>query len=186
VLENRSWTAKVWLPSFVSLGAVDVALSSSAVARSVKGLELVGGVAGVGLMAASTLDLWHAESPEQQLDAGSDLLWGAQGLSYLSSSSSIATFALGLGFVGAVAQMSSGALRIARGIQRRESETVKLGALDLGGGALWAGWDVAGWGNPLFLASYVLLMVGREAYANKEAVHGWLAARGVVPVSAEV
>jgi hypothetical protein len=131
------------------------------------------------LIAASTLDLWHAESPEQQLDAGSDLMWGAQGLSYLVSSPGVATLATGFGFVGAVAQISSGALRVARGIRRRDAETVKLGALDLGGGALWAGWDIAGWGNPLFLASYVLLMVGREAYANKDAVRQWFAARGI-------
>lgn len=179
LLDDRTWTAQIWLPSFVSLGAVDLALGS-ALGPAAKGLELVGATAGVGLIAASSLDLWHADSTEQRLDAGSDLMWGAQGLSYLSSSGTITTLATGLGFVGAVVQMSSGILRVSRGIRSRDPETLKLGALDLGGGILWAGWDVMGWANPGFLASYMLLMVGREAFANKDAIRRWLAMRGVL------
>ncbi len=175
MLRARS-TGSVWLPSFVALGAADVAFTSSALARSMKGLELVGAAGGVGLIAASSVDLYRAETAEEVLDASSDFAWGVQGVTYLTAAPAAARIAASLGLVGAAVQISSGVLRITRGIRLRDGRAVKLGALDLSGGLLWAGWDVVGFGNPLFLGSYVVLMVGREAYANKEALQRWLAA----------
>ena len=47
---------------------------------------------------------------------------------------------------------------------------MKLGALDLGAGILWGALDVVGWSHPVVLGTYVATMVGREAYANKDAL----------------
>jgi hypothetical protein len=129
------------------------------------------------------LDLLRAGSAEEVLDAGGDLAWGAQGISYMTvSSPTITTLTTGLGFVGAVVQMSAGVLRIQRGVRTKDAHDVKLGALDVGGGILWAALDVAAWGNPLVLGSYVVLMVGREAYANKDALRkAWLFPSRSVP-----
>jgi hypothetical protein len=82
--------------------------------------------------------------------------------------------------------MSAGVLRIQRGIRQRDKHDVKLGTLDVGGGILWAALDVAAWANPLVLGSYVVLMVGREAYANKDALRKtWLfPSRAARPVPA--
>jgi hypothetical protein len=33
---------------------------------------------------------------------------------------------------------------------------------------LWLGWDLLGWDQPVIVGSYVMLMVGREVYANKQ------------------
>jgi len=163
-------TNAVWLPSFVALGAADVALASRSMSRALPGLEILGAAGAVGLVAASARDLGKAHTLEQRLDAAGDLLWGAQGLLYLTSSRGAAKAAVGFGLLGALAQTAAGVLRVEHGIRRRDGQMLKLGALDVGGGLLWMGWDVAGWGQPLFVASYVVLMVGREAYANKEAL----------------
>jgi hypothetical protein len=175
---KRNTTGRIWLPSFSALGATDVAVSANAALSSTKGLGAigaVGAVGGAGLIISSTLDLMRAGSAEEVLDASGDLAWGAQGLSYLSASPAVATVTTGLGFVGAVVQMSAGVLRIQRGIRLRNTHELKLGTLDVGGGILWAALDVAAWGNPLVLGSYVVLMVGREAYANKNALRKtWL------------
>ena len=66
--------------------------------------------------------------------------------------------------------MSVGAVRIRRGVQTGDKQAVKLGALDLGAGILWGALDVAGWSHPVVLGSYVATMVGREVYANKDAL----------------
>jgi hypothetical protein len=163
-------TMNVWLPSFLTLGAVDTALSSARIARSAKGLGIVGAAGGVGLIAASTLDLMRSSSAEEVLDATGDLAWGIQALSYITAAPTAAKLTAGLGFVGAVVQMSAGMLRITQGVRTRDGQLVKLGTLDVGGGVLWAALDVAAWGNPLVLGSYIVLMVGREAYANKDAI----------------
>ena len=161
---------KVWLPSFIVLGAADVASLSRSTSAVTRGLEVIGAGAGVGLIAASSYDLAKAETAEQKLDAGSDLLWGAQGLLYLSQSGAAGRVALALGVLGSIAQTASGAKRVRDGIVREDGRTVKLGALDLGGGLLWLAWDLIGWHTPLFVGSYLVLMIGREAYANQEAV----------------
>lgn len=163
-------TVNVWLPSFITLGTVDTVLSSTRVAGAVRGLGVLGAAGGIGLMVSSTLDLVRATTAEEVLDATGDLTWGVQGLSYLASSRAVTSLTAGLGFVGAVVQMSAGMLRIARGIRTQDTSMVKLGSLDVGGGILWAALDVAAWGNPIVLGSYVVLMVGREAYANRGVV----------------
>jgi hypothetical protein len=153
----------------------------------VKGLEVVGAVGGVGLMVASTVNLWRAETSDEALDATADLAWGAQGFSYITGATRAASLTTGLGLVGAVVRMSVGVLRIRRGLQRSNPQTVKLGTLDLGVGMLWGALDVAGLGHPLVLGSYVALMVGREAYANKDALRkSWLFPRRFFPVSEPV
>ena len=77
---------------------------------------------------------------------------------------------MGMGFVGAAARMSVGVVRIRRGVRTGDKQAVKLGALDLGAGILWGALDVAGWSHPVVLGTYVATMVGREAYANKDAL----------------
>jgi hypothetical protein len=182
--QRKTSAGRIWLPSFIGLGATDVALASSTLARSAKGLGVVGAVGGAGLMVASTLDLCRAQSAEEVLDATGDLAWGVQGLSYLTVAPTAARLTAGVGFVGAVVQMSAGMLRISHGVRIRDTQSLKLGTLDLGGGILWAALDVAAWASPLALAGFVVLMVGREAYANKEALRKawpsrpWLLPRG--------
>jgi hypothetical protein len=172
---SRRATGRIWLPSFLGLGATDIAFSSSRISRAAKGLAVVGAAGGAGLIAASSLDLWHAKTPEEFLDASGDFAWGAQGLSYIVAAPTAARLVTGLGLVGAAAQMSSGVMRMVRGVSLRDKEALKLGGLDLSGGILWAALDVAGWSNPVVLGSYVVLMVGREAYANKDALRkSWL------------
>jgi hypothetical protein len=164
-------THKVWLPSFVALGAADAVSVSQRATRAIPGLGAVGAVAGVGMLAASAQDYRKSKTLEQKLDAGGDFAWGLQGLLYLGSSTAQAGKAVvGFGVAGALVQTSAGVIRIKRGIERHDGEMVKLGALDLAGGLLWLGWDLIGWQQPLFVASYVVLMVGREAYANKQAL----------------
>ena len=161
---------RVWLPSFVSLGAADVASLSHSASPVLKGLEVVGAVGGAGLIATSLRDLNNAKTVEQKLDASSDFAWGAQGLLYLSSMPAATVVAVGLGVAGAAAQTVVGLRRIKNGVVLRDRSMTTLGALDVGGGLLWLGWDLLGWEQPLIVGSYVLLMIGREAYANKEAV----------------
>jgi hypothetical protein len=184
---TRRSTGRIWLPSFLGLGATDVAFSSSRLSRAAKGLALVGAAGGAGLMAASSLDLWHAKTPEEVLDASGDFAWGAQGLTYIAAAPAAARWVAGLGLVGAAAQMSAGVMRIARGVSLRDMQALKLGGLDLSGGILWAALDVAGWSNPVILGSYVVLMVGREAYANKDALRrSWLRRKSFTRVVEQV
>jgi hypothetical protein len=170
---QKSSIMTIGLSSSVAVGSTDVALAASSAARSVKGLEVVGALGGVGLMAASTLNMWRAETSEEALDATADLAWGAQGFSYVTGATRAAAFTTGLGFVGAAVRMSAGVVRIRRGLRSRNLQTVKLGTLDLGVGMLWGALDVAGLGHPVVLGSYVVMMVGREAYANREALRKW-------------
>jgi hypothetical protein len=184
---SRRATGRIWLPSFLGLGATDIAFSSSRISRAAQGLALVGAAGGAGLIAASSLDLWHAKTPEEVLDASGDLAWGAQGLSYIAAVPEATRFVAGLGLVGAAAQMSAGVMRIARGVSLRDPQALKLGGLDLSGGILWAALDVAGWSNPVVLGTYVVLMVGREAYANKDALRkSWLSRRSFKRVKGPV
>jgi hypothetical protein len=184
---TRRASGRIWLPSFLGLGATDIAYSSSRISRAAKGLAVVGAAGGAGLIAASSLDLWHAKTPEDVLDASGDLAWGAQGLTYIIAAPTAARFVTGLGLVGAAAQMSSGVMRIVRGVSLRDKQALKLGGLDLSGGILWAALDVAAWSNPVVLGSYVVLMVGREAYANKDALRrSWLSNAAVKRVTAQV
>ena len=162
--------SKVYLPSFVSLGAADVASVSARTSPALMGLNVLGVAGGAGLLVTSLADLRKAKTVEQLFDAVGDLAWGAQGLLTLAASSRAATAAVGLGIVGAAAQTAVGLQRIKTGIVRGDRSVATLGALDLGGGLLWLGWEVLGWDQPLFVGSYVVLMVGREAYANREVV----------------
>jgi hypothetical protein len=161
---------KVWLPSFVSLGAADVASVSAGPTPALMGLKVLGVAGGAGLLVTSLADLKKAKTVEQLLDAAGDLAWGAQGLLTLASSPRAAVAAVGLGIVGAAAQTAAGVQRIRTGIVRGDRSVATLGVLDLGGGLLWLGWEILGWDQPLFVGSYVVLMVGREAYANRKVV----------------
>ena len=166
---QKASTRSIWLPSFMALGSADVAIASR-LSRTTVGLEALGAVGGAGLVAVSTMNLWSARTSEERLDAAADLAWGVQGFSYVTGAARIAGLTTGMGFVGAAARMSVGTLRIRSGIRERDMHAVKLGTLDLGAGILWGALDVAGLGHPAVLASYVVMMVGREAYANREAL----------------
>jgi hypothetical protein len=167
---RRTSTRSVWLPSFMALGSADVALASHTLTRSTLGLEVVGAAGGAGLMAVSALNLWRARTSEEVLDAAADLAWGVQGFSYVTGAARVASLTTGMGFVGAAARISVGALRIRRGARMGDMQAMKLGTLDVGAGILWAALDVAGLGHPLVLGSYVVMMVGREAYAHRDAL----------------
>jgi hypothetical protein len=170
VVQKKTSVRRVWLPSFMALGSADVALSSIAAARASLGLEAVGALGGLGLMAVSSLNLWRARTSDEALDAAADLAWGVQGFSYVTGAARVASLTTGMGFVGAAARMTVGVVRIRRGVQRGDKQSVKLGALDLGAGILWGALDVAGWSHPVVLGGYVAAMVSREVYANRHAL----------------
>lgn len=164
----------VWLASFAALGSAEVAMISArpaAVLQVVRGLGLAG--AG-GLVVTAGRDLRLARDAAARLDAANDLAWGLQGLAGLSFPdwATAQAAALGLGIAGAAAQTGVGLLRIGRGIRDRDGPSLKLGLLDLGGGLLWLGWDLVGLQQPLYVGSYVVLMIAREAYANRTEVAG--------------
>jgi hypothetical protein len=166
---QKTSTHSVWLPSFMALGSADVAIASR-LSRTTVGLEAVGAAGGAGLVAVSTLNLWRARTSEERLDAVADLAWGVQGFLYVTGAARVASLTMGMGFIGAAARISVGARRIRTGIRERDPQAVKLGTLDVGAGILWAALDVAGLGHPVVLGSYVVVMVGREAYANRDAL----------------
>jgi hypothetical protein len=168
--QQKTSTRSIWLPSFIALGSADVAIAAITRARSSMGLEIVGAAGGVGLMLVSTFNLSRARTSEEALDATADLAWGVQGLTYVTGAARVASLTTGVGFVGAAARISVGALRIGRGVRSGDAQAVKLGTLDLGAGVLWAALDVAGFSHPLVLGSYVAMMVGREAYAHRDAL----------------
>jgi hypothetical protein len=170
VVQQKTSLRKVWLPSFIALGSADVAIASITAARSSLGLEAFGAVGGLGLMGVATVNLSRARSAEEALDAAADFAWGVQGFSYVTGAARVASLTTGMGIVGAAARVSVGVLRIRRGVQTGDQQAVKLGALDLGAGILWGALDVAGWSHPVVLGSYVVAMVGREVYANKDAL----------------
>jgi hypothetical protein len=100
------------------------------------------------------------------------MAWGGQGLSHLVPSTlGVSAVGLGLGLVGSAMQTGAGLIRVQRGLRASDASMVKLGLLDVGGGLLWLGWDLLGARQPLFIASYMLAKIGREAYANREALH---------------
>jgi hypothetical protein len=170
VVRKKTSVRNVWLPSFIALGSADVAIASVTAARSSLGLEALGALGGLGLIGVASMNLWRARTSEEALDAAADLAWGAQGFSYVTGAARLATFTGGMGFVGATARMTVGVVRIRRGIQRGDKQSVKLGALDLCAGVLWGALDVAGLSHPVVLGGYVAAMVGREAYANRAAL----------------
>jgi hypothetical protein len=170
VARRETSIRKVWLPSFIALGSADVAIASMTAARSSLGLEAFGALGGLGLVGVSTMNLWRARSSEEALDAAADLAWGVQGFSYVTGAARVATLTTAMGFVGAAARISVGVVRIRRGVRTGDKQAVKLGTLDLGAGILWGALDVAGWSHPVVLGSYVAMMVGREVYANREAL----------------
>jgi hypothetical protein len=174
VLRQKTSLRKVWLPSFVALGSADVAIASVTAARSSLGLESLGALGGLGLIGVSIMNLWRARTSEQALDATADLAWGVQGFSYVTGAARVASLTTVMGFVGAASRMSVGVIRIRRGLRTGDNQAVKLGALDLGAGVLWGALDIAGWSHPVVLGSYVLAMVSREVYANKDALRGVL------------
>jgi hypothetical protein len=169
---SRIPTQAIWVPSFVALGVADVASSTRGLAVSSKAVDFLGVAGGFGLMAASVQDFRHAKTLEQQLDAANDFAWGGQGLLYLGTSKAAAGASLGFGIVGGMAQSWVGARRVMQGLQKGDGGLTKLGALDLGGGLLWLTWDIVGMGTPVFVAGYVVLMLGREAYANRREIQG--------------
>jgi hypothetical protein len=169
-VQQKTTIRKVWLPSFIALGSADVAIASMTAARSSLGLEAFGALGGLGLIGVSTVNLWRARTPEATLDAAADFAWGVQGFSYVTGAARVANLTIGMGFIGAAARMSVGVVRIRRGVQTGDKQALKLGALDLAAGILWGALDVAGWSHPVVLGSYVATMVGREVYANKDAL----------------
>jgi hypothetical protein len=104
------------------------------------------------------------------MDAGSDLAWGSQGMASLVQHSTLTRIAQGLGVVGGLCQIGAGCHRILVGSRQHDRSQIKLGMLDVAGGALWLGWDLAGFSNPWFIGGYAAVMVGREAYDNRDAL----------------
>jgi tetratricopeptide (TPR) repeat protein len=165
----------LWLPSFVALAIADAVSIIPHQASILLTISQLAGLAGAaGLIVASIDDLRRAERFDQKMDAGSDLAWGTQGLLYLYSSSTVVSgLSRGLGIFGATVQTTIGFLRIQKGLNERNGSLIKLGGLDLGGGLLWLCWDLLGWDQPLFIAGYVLLMIWREVYANRQTFSAW-------------
>jgi hypothetical protein len=168
VARQKVTLRRVWLPSFVALGSADVTIASLTAARSSLGLEAVGALGGLGLIAVSIVNLGRARTSDEALDAAADLAWGVQGFSYVTGAARVASLTTGMGFVGAAARISVGVVRIRRGARTGDKNAVRLGALDLGAGMLWGALDVVGLSHPVVLGSYVAMMVGRELYANRE------------------
>jgi hypothetical protein len=159
----------LWLSSFITLGLADVASLSQKTSPLLQTLQPLGLAGAAGILATSLYDLKTVKTVEQRMDAANDLAWGVQGLLYLSSSSSVVQkLSTTLGFAGALTQTTVGIMRIQQGLKEHDRSKVTLGVLDLSGGMLWMGWDLLAWEQPLFVGSYVVLMVAREAYANKE------------------
>ena len=178
-LAHEDLTRAIYLPSFVALGTVDVILDSAAATGATVAVETVGAVFGAGIILSSVIDYSRAETAEDQLDAASDLAWGGQGLLYLTYSATAKRIAVGLGSVGAVTQLYVGARRLRQALADDDRQKMKLGALDLGGGLLWLGWDLCGLGQPLVVGSYVVLMVAREAYASRSGLKRFMQRLGV-------
>ena len=160
--------SKIRFPTFAAIGAADAALPAVTSSMSILGLELVGGLGGAGLMAVSALDLKNAKTTDERLDAINSLAWGTQAIFYLSSAASAHAAAVGFGLAGAATQAVVGVRRIREGMAEGDRRLTQLGALDLGSGAVWFAGTAFSW--PLFLGAYALLMIGREAYVNDEAV----------------
>jgi hypothetical protein len=164
--------SKVRFPTFAAIGVADVALPMVTSSTGILGLELVGGLGGVGLMAVSALDLKKAKTTDEKLDAVNSFSWGTQALCYLASSAAVHTAAMGFGLVGAATQAVVGVRRIKQGLAEDDRRLTGLGALDVGSGVVWFAGTAMYW--PLFLGSYALMMIGREAYVNDRAVKGLL------------
>lgn len=166
---------KVWLASFVALGTADFGSLIQLSSTSLVALDGLGVVGGAGLVGTSATALKKSRSPEEKLDAANNIAWGGQGLMYLVPSSAGALqIGLGLGLVGSAMQTAVGLMRVGRGLRSSDHSMVKLGLLDVGGGLLWLGWDLAGVRQPLFISAYIVAKAGREAYANREALAGLL------------
>ena len=178
-LAHENATRAIYLPSFVALGTVDVVLGTTAAAGATVALGTVGAVSGAGILLSSGLDYSRAETTEDKLDAANDLAWGGQGVLYLIYSATAKKIAVGLGCLGAVAQLYVGARRIRQSLADGDQQKMKLGVLDLGGGLLWLGWDLGGLGQPLVVGSYVVLMVAREAYASRSGLKRLMQRMGV-------
>lgn len=172
-LSNRN----LWLASFVALGTADFGALASAGASSLLALEGLGVAGGTGLIVTSAKDLKRTTSTEEKLDAANNIAWGGQGLMYLFPGSTGALeLGLGLGLVGSAMQTAVGLMRVQRGLVRSDRSMIKLGALDVGGGLLWLGWDLLGIRQPLFVGAYILAKAGREAYVGRKTLTGLLGA----------
>ena len=166
---------KVWLASFVALGAADFGSLANLSSSSFAVLDGVGAAGGAGLLATSAKALDKKNSIEDNLDAANNAAWGAQGLMYLVPSSLGAMeVALGFGLVGSTMQTAVGVMRIQRGVMSADESQIKLGLLDFGSGLLWLAWDLMGARQPLFIGAYVVAKVGRETYANRKAFLGFV------------
>jgi hypothetical protein len=163
-------TKEVSFASFLGLGTADVVGLSHEVTRLSQTIGVLGVGGALGLIATSIHDLRSSKPAAEKWDAASNLAWGQQGLVKLSSSTFALNTAIGLGVVGGLIQTGVGVSRIRRGYKVRDSASIKLGVLDVGSGLLWLGWDLLALEAPLFIGSYVLVRVSREAYANRESV----------------
>jgi hypothetical protein len=161
---------EVSFASFVGLGTADVVGLSHEVTRLSQTVGVLGVGGALGLIATSLHDLKSSKPMAEKWDAASNLAWGQQGLVKLSSSSLALKTAIGLGVVGGLIQTGVGVVRIRHGYKVGDNASIKLGALDVGSGLLWLGWDLLALEAPLFIGSYVLVRVSREAYANRESV----------------
>lgn len=169
----------VWFASFAALGTADFGSLANLTTSSFSALQGLGAAGGTGLIATSTAALSKSETPEDKLDAANNVAWGAQGLMYLVPSGlGTMEVALGLGIVGSAMQTGVGLMRVQRGLAHWDQSMVTLGILDVSGGLLWLAWDLLGARQPLFVGAYILAKAGREAYANRKSVRGFLGSIG--------
>jgi hypothetical protein len=169
--QSRSATNPAYVPSIVALSAADFAAASPSLSRLASAIGIVGMAGGAGLIFTSMHEFRRADSAEKKLDAANNLAWGTQGLLYLAPTSRWAVLSgEGLGFAGAFMQTAVGLRRLQRGVATNDRNMFNVGLFDTVGGLLWLGWDLVGWQQPVLVALYTLLMIGREAYANKAAL----------------
>jgi hypothetical protein len=175
VLARAVASKRVWASSFVALGVADFGSLAQLTSQALTALQGLGAAGGAGLIVTSASALKRSRNFDEVLDAANGLAWGGQGLLYLVPRVPTALrFGLGLGLVGSAMQTAVGVRRLKRGLVARDAELAKLGALDIGGGLAWLSWDLFGVRHPIFVSAYVVAKVGRETYANRAAVVGFL------------
>lgn len=176
--ELRSWRpgeTRTWAASTAALGLAEASYLSSKATPLLRGLRGLGFIGGVGLAVGAARDLRRAEGTGARLDAAGDLLWGIEGSLEFAPAfkNSLGKLAPLVGALGGLCQSAVGIRRIVRGIRLGDRPMVKLGLLDFASGQLWLAWDVLKWDNPLVIGGFVGLMIGREAYANRQALAGF-------------
>jgi len=161
-----------WGVSSATLGAAESTYLATRTTPLLRGIQQLGFVGGAGLTYTALRDLRGARTWNERLDAAGDLAWGVEGMLEFSPvlGSKLGRFAPMVGTIGGICQTGAGLRRIWTGVRERDWCKVKLGALDTVSGGLWLAWDLFGVENPLVVGGFVGLMVGREAYANRDAI----------------